>query len=57
MKEVFILFCYDEYYETFIGETYDSYTKAYDRKKELLADKFNRNSGIADIDIIKREVK
>jgi hypothetical protein len=52
---VYILFCYEDY-ESYIGEVYDTYTKAYDRKKEILADKYDRNDGIQDIEIISKPV-
>lgn len=55
MKEVFILFVYEDY-ETYIDNVYSTYTAAYERKKELLEGRYNRSDGVTDVDIITKSV-
>ena len=53
--KVYILYIYQNW-ETHIGQVYSSYTKAYEAKKKLLEDKYNRMDGVVDVEIEEREV-
>lgn len=53
--KVYIVIVYKDYVEE-ISQVYDSYVKAYDKKKELLKNKYNDPDTPDHVEIIEKEV-